>query len=183
MSKKRLKSDVSKYGIEGRIFIVRGQSVLLDSDLARIYNVTTKAFNQAVKRNIARFPSDFAFRLTSGEAHKMRSQIVTASKRNVRYLPYVFTEHGALMAANILNSSRAVMMSVYVVRAFIKLREALVGNRALAEKLADLERKLTSRLNVHEEAIVRLFTEIRELLNSPPPGGSGKPKRRIGFHP
>ena len=178
--------------VETLIVSVRGQKVVLDRDLARIYGVATKVLNQAVKRNAERFPKDFVFQLSGDEAeveslsksqagtplsdqaelirsqivtgsqmpHRMRSQAVTASKRNLRYRPYAFTEHGAIMAANVLTSPQAVTMSVFVVRAFVKMREALGHNRALAGQLAELERKLTDRLNVHEQAIVQILSEI-----------------------
>ena len=157
---------------------------MLDYDLARIYGVPTKALNQAVKRNADRFPEDFIFKLTREEFEALRSQIVTSKPRpgrgGRRYLAYAFTEHGAIMAANVLNSERAVAMSVYVVRAFIRLREVFAGNRVLAKKLADLERKLTARLDIHEGAILQLFAEIRNLLSPPPPQPEPK-RRRIGF--
>ena len=154
----------------------------MDSDLAAVYGVETRSLVQAVKRNNKRFPADFVFQLTPQEWESLRSQFVISKGRGGRrYPPYAFTEHGAVMAANLLNSTEAVAMSVYVVRAFIKLREALAGSKELAKKLADLERKLTARLDVHEKAILRLFSEIRELLNPLPPSEE-RPKRRIGFH-
>lgn len=113
---------------------------MIDADLARIYGVSTKVFNQAVRRNKHRFPDDFVFQLTQQEASSLRSQSVTSKGRGGRrYFPYAFTEHGAIMAANILNSEEAVAMSVFVVRAFIKMREVMVGNKKLATKLAELE--------------------------------------------
>ena len=136
--------------VEPVIRVIRGQRVILDSDLATIYGVTTKAFNQAVKRNSERFPADFMFRLTADELASLTLQLATQKHRDPRFLPYAFTEHGAVMAANILNSERAVAMSVYVVRAFVKLREVLASTAELAQKLDILERKLTSRLDVHE---------------------------------
>ena len=126
------------------IAILRGHRVLLDAELAALYGVTTKALNQAVKRNSARFPEDFIFRLSAQETEALnRSQIVTGSQkhRDPRFPPYAFTEHGAIMAASILNSPRAIEMSVYVVRAFVQLRELLASNTALARKLDELECK------------------------------------------
>jgi phage regulator Rha-like protein len=121
------------------------------------------------------------FRLTAQEREVLRSQIATSSSHiGRRYLPYVFTEHGAIMAANVLNSERAVTMSVFVVRAFVKLREALASTAELARKLDDLERKLTSRQNIHEKAIIQLFTQLRDLLRPEPPQPAPK-RRRIGF--
>ncbi len=170
--------------IDTMIRTIRGTRVMLDWDLAQIYGVPTKAFNQAVKRNAARFPEDFMFRLTKEEAEAVRvsrSQIVTLKRgRNVKYLPYAFTEYGALMAANILNSPRAVQMSIFVVRAFAKMREALLASPQLAKKLAALEKKLTARLDVHEAAIVQVLQEVMQILNPPPPPPS-PPKPRIGF--
>jgi hypothetical protein len=176
-------SVIPQQPVEYFIRIIRGQRVILDADLARVYRVSTKRLNQAVKRNADRFPPDFAFRLEPQEhefmqlqivpaipdrAPGMRSQIVTASKRNIRYRPWAFTEHGAIMAASMLNSPRAVQMSVFVVRAFVKMREVLAQNGQLAKKLAELERKLTSRLDVHEKAIVHILDEIKKLMEPLP---------------
>ena len=165
---------------------IRGTRVMLDRDLARIYGVPTKVFNQAVKRNAARFPEDFMFRLTKEEAEGVRisrSQFVTLKRgQNIKYLPYAFTEYGALMAANILNSARAVQMSIFVVRAFAKMREALRGTPELARKLAALEKKLTARLDVHEAAIVEVLRELMQILN-PAPALPEPTKPRIGFTP
>lgn len=138
--------------------------------------------NEQVKRNASRFPLDFMFRLTSEEWQALISQIAISKKGRGgrRKLPYAFTEHGAVMAANVLNNERAVAMSVYVVRAFVKLREVLAGNDELAKKLDDLERKLTGRLDTHEKAIIELFAQIRRLLKPPPPQPEPK-RRRIGF--
>ena len=175
--------------IEPIILTVRGRKVVLDMELARIYGVTTKIFNQAVKRNRRKFPPDFMFRLTAEEYEDLRSQfaisnrsqIVTGSQkhRNPRYVPYAFTEHGAVMAANILRSKRAIQMSVFVVRAFIRMRQMLVEQRVLARKLAELEEELTARLDVHETAINEIFGQIKRLLSSPPE--PQPPKKRIGF--
>ena len=114
--------------VERLILLIRGEKVILDADLARLYGVTTRALNQAVKRNIKRFPEDFMFQLLAEEVEAMRSQIVTASKRNVRFLPYVFTEHGAIMAANILNSEKAVSASVQVVREWKRAKTSRLTN-------------------------------------------------------
>ena len=182
---KKSKLPVTVEQIDGMIHTIRGVRVMLDRDLAKIYGVPTKAFNQAVKRNRQRFPEDFMFRLTQEEAKALqapRSQIVTLKRgQNIKYLPYAFTEYGALMAANILNSTRAVQMSIFVVRAFAKMREALRGTPELARKLAALEKKLTARLDVHEAAIVQVLREVMQILNPPPPPPE-PPRRRIGFH-
>jgi phage regulator Rha-like protein len=168
--------------IEQRIYTIRGVRVMLDSDLATLYGVPTKRLNEQYRRNRKRFPEDFAFQLTAEEANSLRSQIATSSSHGGRrYRPYAFTEYGALMAANILNSTRAVQMSIFVVRAFAKMREALRGTPELARKLAALEKKLTARLDVHEAAIVQVLQEIMQILNPPPPPPAS-PRRRIGFH-
>jgi hypothetical protein len=178
--------------ISEMIYTVRGQKVILDRDLSAIYGVSTKALNQAVKRNADRFPDDFAFQLTSEEAadflkpqkvtsdkKAMRSQNVTASKRNVRFRPYAFTEHGAIMAANVLRSPRAVKMSVFVVRAFVKMRRLLGDTRELARQLADLEKELKERLDVHEVAIVGILQRVMNLID--PPEFPAPPRKQIGF--
>jgi hypothetical protein len=168
---------------EPAIQLVRGQRVMFDSDLAAIYQVSTKRLNQQLGRNRSRFPADFAFQLTVEELTNLRLQIatsslssqITTSKKHGgrRYLPWVFTEHGAIMLASILNSDVAVQASVRVVRAFVRLREMVAGNAGLATKLAELERRLDS----HDESIANLFQVIRQLLTPPM-----KPKREIGFH-
>ena len=178
--------------IEPLIHYVRGQKVILDSDLARVYGVTTKRLNEQVKRNKQRFPSDFMFRLTSAECTSlMRSQNATGSSRsqfatlkrgqNIKYLPYVFTEHGAVMAANVLNSPSAVRMSIFVVRAFMRMRVVLSGHKELMKELKALEKKLTGRLDVHEVAIVDVLKRMLDLF-SPSPMPPAPPKPRIGFH-
>jgi hypothetical protein len=168
--------------IEQRIYTIRGVRVMLDSDLATLYGVPTKRLNEQYRRNRKRFPEDFAFQLTAEEANSLRSQIATSSSHGGRrYRPYAFTEYGALMAANILNSPRAVQMSIFVVRAFAKMRETLRGTPELAKKLAALEKRLTARLDVHEAAIVQVLQEIMQILNPPPPPPE-PPRRRIGFH-
>jgi hypothetical protein len=161
--------------MDGKIHLIRGQRVMLDSDLAAVYGVTTKRLNEQLKRNFDRFPADFAFRLTLEEVQAMRSQIATASKRNTRYRPWAFTEHGAIMLAAVLNSPRAVEMSVFVVRAFVQMREVLASNRQLAAKLDALEK----RVGGHDQVIANLVAAIRQLLEA---AGDEKPKREIGFH-
>ena len=170
--------------ISSVIRTIRSQKVILDFDLARIYGVPTRRLNEQIKRNAKRFPADFLFQLTIEEAETlmpMRSQIATAYKRNVRFLPYAFTENGAIMAANVLNSPEAVRMSVFVVRAFVKMRDLLGGTKELARQLADLEKKLTARLDVHESVIVDVLRRVMEILD-PPPLPPEPPRRRIGFH-
>lgn len=179
-----------------RFFTIRGHPVVLDTDLARLYGVPTKRFNEAFKRNRHRFPDDFAFQLTPEEAENLRSQIATSSwdapanpsneanrSQSVasssghggrRYSPWVFSEHGALMAANILRSKRAVEMSIYVVRAFVKQREALAANAEILKKLAVIDKTLIE----HDSALQILWSRLKPLLTPPP----DPPKRKIGFH-
>jgi hypothetical protein len=161
------------------ILILRGRCVLQDSELAALYGVSTKRFNQQVRRNRKRFPADFMFQLTAEETNSLRSQFATLETgrgRHRKYLPYVFTEHGAIMAATILNSPRAIEMSVYVVRAFVQLREMLASNKELARRFAQLETRLDKKLTTHDEAIAAILAAIRQLMNPP------APKRRgIGF--
>jgi len=171
--------------IESLIVTVREQRVILAPDLASVYGVPTKALNQAVKRNADKFPADFMFRLTLAEAEglrRSRSQIVTLKRgQNIKYLPAAFTEHGAIMAANVLNSPRATQMSVFVVRAFVKMRSAFKDSRQLAQKLALLEQELKIRLNIHEAAIVDILQRIMKVLDPPPPPPEPPPPE-IGFH-
>lgn len=161
---------------------VRGERVILDADLARLYSVPTKRLNEQVRRNADRFPSDFCFQLEPEEVAHLKSQIATSSSTHGgrRKPPYAFTEHGAIMAANVLNSPQAVQMSVFVVRAFLKMRAVLTDTRQLAKKLAELEAELKSRLDVHEVAIVEILQRVMNLLDPPP--GPELPKREIGFH-
>jgi len=165
---------------------IRGQKVILDSDLAHIYGVPTKRLNEQVRRNAKRFPSDFLFQLTAREVDSLRSQFATLKSgrgQHRKYLPYAFTENGTVMAANVLNSPAAVRMSVFVVRAFVQMRELLGSTKDLAKQLAALERKLTARLDGHEVAIVDVLRRIMEILDPPPPPPEPEtPERRIGFH-
>jgi hypothetical protein len=161
--------------VENTIHLVRGQRVMLDSDLAAIYGVSTMRLNEQLRRNLKRFPSDFAFRLTRQEFTALISQFAISKKGRGgrRTLPWVFTEHGAIMLASVLNSEVAVEASVRVVRAFVRLREIVSANAELAAKFAQLERRLDS----HDEAIAQLFAAIRQLLAPPP-----EKNRQIGFH-
>jgi hypothetical protein len=161
--------------ISSAILILRGQRVILDRDLAALYGVSTMRLNEAVKRNLKRFPADFMFRLTREEAERSRSQFAilkTGRGQNIKYLPYAFTEHGAIQAANVLNSPRAVEMGVHVVRAFVRLRELLASNESLAAQLDELERKYQH----HDKAIAAMLTAIRQLLHTP-----DSKRRGIGF--
>ncbi|OGR13835.1 MAG: DNA-binding protein [Deltaproteobacteria bacterium RIFOXYB12_FULL_58_9] len=165
------KSLVLQETITQQIFLARGQKVILDADLAKLYGVPTKRFNEQVKRNKGRFPEDFMFQLTKEEADALRSQNATSKtgRGGRRYAPYVFTEHGAIMAANILNSEGAIEISVYVVRAFVKIREELTGHAGLARKIADMEKTYDHQFKV-------VFTAIRQLIALPT-----KDTPRIGF--
>jgi hypothetical protein len=160
--------------VESRILVLRQQKVILDSDLAELYGVTVKRLNQQVQRNQERFPADFMFRLSAKEDEILRLQIATSSSGHGgrRHLPYAFTEHGAIMAATVLNSPKAVEMSVFVVRAFVRLREMLANNRQLASKIDELEK----RLETHDTAIQDLIDAIKEMMT--PPAG---PQKKIGF--
>jgi hypothetical protein len=166
--------------IEQLIHVIRGKKVILDSDLARIYGVSTGRFNEQVKRNAHRFPGDFMFRLSAREYQGLMSQFAISKigRGGRRKLPYVFTEHGAVMAANVLNSPAAVQMSVFVVRAFVSMRAALVERKELFDVLSELEKKLTERLDAHEIAIVDIVQRLLKLLEPPPP----PPRKPIGFH-
>jgi ORF6N domain len=160
--------------VESRILLLRHQRVILDTDIADLYGVPVKVLNQQVKRNRERFPADFVFRLTSKEDAVLRSQFVTSKpgRGGRRYAPYAFTEHGAIMAATVLNSERAVQMSVFVVRAFVRLREMLATNRKLAGKIDELE----NRLDTHDSTIQDLIEAIKELMKPEDP-----PRKSIGF--
>lgn len=171
--------------IEPLIRTIRGQKVILADDLARLYGVPTKRLNEQVKRNRERFPDDFMFQLSRAEAGavlRSRSQNATLKRGgNVKHLPYAFTENGAVMSANILNSPRAVRMSVFVVRAFVKMRELLTSTSELAAELRKLEARLTARLDGHETAIFEVLQRVMDILNPPPPPPE-PPRRQIGFH-
>ena len=165
------------------IVVLRRRRVILDSDLAALYGVTTKRLNEQVKRNVERFPEDFMFRLTTDEAAVLRSQFATSKKAppkdgrgGARYQPFAFTEHGAIQAANVLNSPRAVEMGVHVVRAFVQLRELIASNQELGRRIDQLEASLEKRLSTHDETITAILSAIRELMNPPPPK-----RRGIGF--
>ncbi len=179
--------------IEQSIHVIRGHRVMLDTDLAAFYGVQVKVLNQAVKRNLGRFPMDFMFQLTPTEAESLRSQIVTLNARDVsvadaargpwrrgrhrKYLPYAFTEHGAIMAATVLNSERAVQMSVLVVRAFVRLRQILAEHRDLARRIEALEREFVHKTAEHEAHIAKIYEILDDLMNPPAPPKKG----RIGF--
>ena len=160
--------------IENRILLTRGEKVIIDADLAEFYGVATKRLNEQVKRNKDRFPKDFVFRLSSEEKAKVVANCDHLSKlKYSKSLPYAFTEHGAIMAANVINSSGAIEMSVYIVRAFVKLRQAIAQHKELSRKIAQLERRLTD----HDDQIQLLVRTIKQLIKPELP----PKKRQIGF--
>jgi len=162
--------------IERKIYIIRGQKVMLDGDMAKLYQVPTKRLNEAIKRNLSRFPDDFMFQLTQDELINWRSQIATsnpAAKMGLRRPPYAFTEHGVAMLSSVLSSKRAVELNILIIRAFVRLREYLATHKDLARKLKDVERTQ----QVHSAQIQRIYDYIQELLEPP----RDHPRRRIGF--
>jgi len=173
MAKKGVLIPVER--IEHAIFLIRGQKVLLDRDLAELYGVETKILKQAVRRNIDRFPPDFMFELTNQEFSDLRSQFVTSSSTQwggARYRPMAFTEQGVAMLSSVLRSKRAIEVNIAIMRAFVKLRETLASHKELAQKLKELE----MHLKEHDEQIQLIFEAIQELITTPE-----KPGRRIGF--
>ena len=160
--------------IQQSIILIRGKKVMLDADLAQLYGVSTKRLNEQVKRNRDRFPEDFMFQLNAAEVKNLRSHFATSKKERGgrRYFPYAFTEHGAIMLASVLNTPRAIEVSVFVVRAFVRLREIFSTHKALAHKLVELE----SKFKTHDDAIRSLVSAIRELMAAP----ERRPKK-IGF--
>jgi hypothetical protein len=179
--------------IETKILLVRGHKVMLDADLAELYDVPTKALNQAIRRNPERFPEDFMFQLTWEEANDLRSQSVTLNKKtgsaprsqsvtlkrgaNIKYRPYVFTEQGVAMLSSVLHSQRAIVVNVEIMRAFVRLREMIATNKELAKRLDELEARIEKKLATHDQAIVGILDAIRGLMTPPPP----PKKRKIGF--
>ncbi len=165
--------------IQSKIFVIRGKKVLIDRHLAELYGVPTKVLNQAVKRNIKRFPLDFVFELTEEEIHNLRSQIVTSSWGGLRYKPYAFTENGVAMLSSVLNSERAIQVNIQIMRVFTKLREMLSTHEELKKKFEEWEKKYDTRLNKMDgrvQTVLEAFEEIKRLLNP-----STNNKKRIGF--
>lgn len=181
--------------LAGRIFTIRARRVILDADLAKLYGTTTKAFNQAIRRNSSRFPEDFAFQLKTDEFEALRSQIVTSPAnhpegtkanrsqfvtgsegrhRNLGHRPWAFTEHGAVMASNVLRSRKAVAMSVYTVRAFVRMKEELTNSAVIFRRLAEIDKKLVT----HDVILRDIYEKLRPLLAPPPE----PPRKEIGFH-
>ena len=169
------KAIVKVGGIQQRILLIRGVKVIIDADLAEVYGVPTRRLNEQVKRNRERFPEDFMFQLTADEKAEVIANCDHLEKLKFsKALPFAFTEHGAIMAASVLNSPNAIEVSVFVVRAFVQLREIISGHRELARKIEQLERKLSD----HDEQILVIVEAIKQLMDPKPPPKS----RRIGFH-
>jgi phage regulator Rha-like protein len=169
-----MKHEIIPGTIMQSIYSLRGEKVMLDSDLAALYGVTTKVLNQAVKRNATRFPADFMIQLSADEIGLLRSQIVTLKRgQHRKYRPYAFTEQGVAMLSSVLNSERAVKVNIAIMRAFVKLRETLETNRELARKFSELEK----HVGKHDAEIAAIIDAIRQLMAPPP-----KPRREIGFH-
>ncbi len=161
--------------IQDQIFSVRGQQVILDSELASLYGVETSALNQAIGRNKDRFPTDFCFQLSKSEWDNLKSQnVISSGHGGRRSLPRVFTEHGALMASTILRSKQAIAMSVFIIRAFVQMREELANNQEILKRLAEIDNTLLT----HDSALRDVYNKILPLLEAPAP----QPKRKMGFH-
>jgi len=169
------KLTVAQELIEQKIYLIRGQRVMIDRDLAKLYCVPTKRLKEQVKRNTKRFPNDFMFQLTKEEFRYWRSQIATSNsdKLGLRHSPYVFTEQGVAMLSSVLNSERAIEVNIAIMRAFVKLRQIIYANKELAQKLEELEQ----RIEKHDTEIHAIFEAIRQLMTP-----QERPKRRIGFH-
>jgi ATP-dependent Clp protease ATP-binding subunit ClpA len=166
-------------GIVRAILVLRGHKVLLDTELAALYGLSAKRFNEQVRRNRQRFPADFMFQLTAEESRALRSQIATLKSsrgQHRKYLPYAFTEQGVAMLSSVLRSGRAIAVNIQIRRAFVRMRELLISNRELAEKLDQLEARLEKKLASHDEAIAAILSAIRELMSPTPPK-----RRGIGF--
>ena len=161
--------------IENKIYLIRGQKVMMDNDLAKLYRVPTKRLKEQVKRNMTRFPEDFMFKLTVQEFEILRSQFATSRWGGERYLPYAFTEQGVAMLSSVLNSERAIQVNIVIMRAFVKLKVILSTHKELSYKLKELE----SKIEKHDTEIQSIFDAIRQLMAPPPE----PPKRRIGFLP
>lgn len=159
------------------IHTFRRTKVVLDADVAKLYGVPTKRLNEAVRRNRDRFPTDFCFRLTADEFALLRSQSATSKTRGgARYLPTVFTEHGALMAATLLNSTKAVQLSIYLIRAFVQMREEMLASAKVLKRLAEIDRRLIE----HDSVLREIIDRLQPLLDAPEPDEPEKPK--IGYH-
>ena len=169
--------------IERAILLLRGHKVPLDTELAKLYGVETRVLVQAVKRNLARFPQDFMFQLDAQEIDALRSQSVISNapgRGGRRYAPYAFTEQGVAMPSSVLSSPRAIAVNIEIMRAFVRLRELIAGNKELARRLDELETRIARKLSTHDQAIAGILEAIRQLMAPPPPAPEPK-RRRIGF--
>ena len=168
---------IAMESIEGRIFLIRGQKVMLDFHLAELYGVMTRRLNEQVKRNSKRFPSDFMFQLTKKETENLMSQKATSSWGGHRKSPYAFTEQGIAMLSSVLNSARAINVNIAIMRAFVKLRQILASHKEIVDRLGELEQ----RMHKKDQEIIAIFEMIRKLM-APPPVSQESPKKQIGFH-
>ncbi len=179
---KELKSFVPVEIIQSKIYLIRGQKVMLDKDLAELYGVETGHLNRAVKRNSDRFPVDFMFQLTAEEADSSRCQIGILNRgKNVKYLPFVFTEQGVAMLSSVLRSKRAIQVNIQIVRVFVKLKELMMTHKDLARKIEDLERKFQDKFKEHDQKFILIFNAIKELLVDKEE--AAKKKGPMGFVP
>lgn len=172
MAKAKTSVKIADGYIANKVLIIRGEKVMLDRDLAELYEVSTKVLKQTVKRNIGRFPKSFMFELTQKEFKSLRSQIVTSNRGGSRYMPYVFTEHGVLMLANILKSERAIQMSVRIIEVFVQMREIALTHKDILLKLEQIEKKVSR----HDHELDELFEAVRELITKPE-----KERVKIGY--
>ena len=174
-----MKEFIPQERIESRIFVIRGQKVMLDKDLAELYGILTKNLNKAVSRNTGRFPEDFMFQLTKDEFENLKFHFGTSSWGGTRKMPRVFTEHGILMLSSVINSERAIQVNIAIMRAFVRLKRVLATNKELAEKL----KKLEKRMDKQDKYVIAIFEIIKSLMPPlpPPPQPPPKPKEPIGF--
>lgn len=173
------KIKINDATVSSKIYRVRGQKIMIDEDLAQMYNVPTKRLNEQVRRNMARFPKDFMFQLTEREFENLKSQFATSSWGGRRTLPYAFTEHGVLMLSSVLNSETAIQVNIRIVRVYAKLRDMLAANKDIMLKLEQLEHKINmqgTRVRKNEEEIYLIFEALKKLLNPPK-----EPMRRVGY--
>ena len=172
----KIAKSISEEVIQSKICLIRGKKVMLDRDLARLYGVQTKVLNQAVTRNLRRFPPDFMYQLTKREVAILKSQIVTSRWGGVRKPPFAFTENGVAMLSSVLNSKRAIEMNIQIMRIFTRLREILASHEDLRRKIETVEKNFSAGFKKHEQQIQTIFMAIKKILEPPP-----RPKRRIGF--
>lgn len=171
--------------IQQKIFEIRGEKVMLDFDLAELYNIETKRLKESVRRNKKRFPRDFTFELTKKEYDSLRSQIASLKKpgrgHHSKYMPFAFTEHGVTMLASVLNSDRAIKMNIAIVRAFVALKQIALQHKDLAEKLEELRQELHERIGEHDTQLAGIYNAIENLLDEKAEQKNWKERERIGF--